>query len=293
MNLEPIRSLIKRALDEDRVFNDVTTRAICAPCRNIKGSFIIKENGIVCGLDVAREIFSVIGSRMKAKNKGGVSFKSIIKDGSSVRKNQVIADVKGPAEVLLGAERTTLNFMQRLSGIATLTSRYVKEAEPYGVKIYDTRKTTPGLRYLEKYAVRCGGGFNHRMSMEDMVLIKDNHLALLAKNAIISDTIKEIKSKVPKKIKIEVETENLGQIREVLEAEADIIMLDNMASGKLREAVNFIKTMRYKGKPLIEVSGGIRLRDVKRIARLGVDRIAVGALTHSAAALDISLEITS
>lgn len=292
MQLEYIEPLINAALVEDEVLNDITTKSVIHDKVKIKGRIIAKENGIVCGLDVAKEVFNIIERKCGVNKKDKIKFKSKVKDKEKVTKNQVITEVYGLAGTILAGERVSLNFLQRLSGIASLTDKYVRLAKPYNVKVYDTRKTTPGLRYLEKYAVRCGGGYNHRMSLGDMVLLKDNHFKVLNDKLSLGDVIKKIRKKIPRKIKIEVEAETLGQIREALEAEADIIMLDNMNIKRLKEALNLIKAMKYKGKPLVEVSGGVNLHNIKTIARLGVDRISIGALTHSSQALDISLEIT-
>ncbi len=292
MQLKYIEPVINVALKEDEVLNDITTRSIIQGKIKVKSRIIVKENGIVCGLDVAREVFNIIERKCRINKKDKVKFILKVKDKDKVKKNQIIAEVYGLAGTILAAERVALNFLQRLSGIASFTNKYVRLIKPYNVKIYDTRKTTPGLRYLEKYAVRCGGGYNHRMNLRDMVLIKDNHLKVLSDKLLLADVIKKIRKKIPRKIQIEVETENLGQIREALDAQADVIMLDNMNIKRLEEALNLIKAMRYNDKPLVEVSGGVNLSNIKTIAALGVDRISIGALTHSSQALDISLEIT-
>lgn len=291
MQLKYIEPVINAALREDEVLNDITTKSVIHDKIKVKALFIVKENGIICGLSVIKEIFNITEKKYRIKKKDKVKFIVRVKDKNRVKKNQVIAEVYGLAGIILAAERSALNFLQRLSGIASLTDKYVRLTEPYNVKIYDTRKTTPGLRYLEKYAVKCGGGYNHRMSLRDMVLLKDNHLKLLDDKVLLGDLIRKIRKKIPEKIQIEVETESLGQIREALEAQADIIMLDNMNPKRLKEALDLIKVMKYNGKPLVEVSGGVNLNNIKTIARLGMDRISVGALTHSYEALDISLEV--
>ncbi|MFH1239156.1 MAG: carboxylating nicotinate-nucleotide diphosphorylase [bacterium] len=283
--------IIKLALEEDRVFNDITTNSLLFDKRKVKGRLISGDDGIICGLSVVGKIFDLIDKKVKARKEAGVKFKPKVKDGDKVKRGQAIAEIDGLARTILAGERAALNFLQRLSGIATLTGEYVGAVKPYKVKIYDTRKTTPGLRYLEKYAVRCGGGYNHRMHLAEMVLLKDNHLQMLDEVTLLSDMLKKMRKKIPSRVQIEVEAENLGQIREALEAGVDVIMLDNMSLDKMKEAVTLIKTMKYKDKPLIEVSGGVNSTNVSKIARLGIDRISVGALTHSAPALDISLEI--
>jgi nicotinate-nucleotide pyrophosphorylase (carboxylating) len=283
--------IIKLALEEDKVFEDITTRSAVPENLKVKGRVISGSNGIICGLTVAKEIFSLIDKKTGAKNK--VKINSKVKDGDKIKIGQVIAEMNGSARTILAGERVALNFLQRLSGIATLTGEYAAMVKPYKVKIYDTRKTTPGLRYLEKYAVRCGGGYNHRMNLAEMVLLKDNHLAMADEATLMSDIVKKIRKKIATKMEIEIEAENLGQVREALEAEVDVIMLDNMSLETMKEAVSLIKATRLKGKPFIEISGGVSLRNIAKIARLEVDRISVGALTHSSPSLDISLEITT
>jgi nicotinate-nucleotide pyrophosphorylase (carboxylating) len=210
-----------------------------------------------------------------------------VRDGSRVKKGKVIARVAGYAKDILAGERTALNFIQHLSGIATLTAMYVRKVQGTKAKILDTRKTLPGLRALEKYAVKCGGGHNHRMNLEDMALVKDNHIGAVRD---IGGAVKRIRKYRPS-VKVEVECDTLEQVDEALEAGADIIMLDNMSPAEARRAVSKAKKSRGKKAPEFEVSGGVTLETVAEYARTGCDRISVGALTHSAPALDISLDI--
>ena len=214
-----------------------------------------------------------------------ILFQEKIKEGEKVPPQKVLAEITGSASVLLKGERVALNFLQRLSGIATITSHYCQEVKDFPVQILDTRKTTPGIRILEKYAVRVGGGHNHRFGLYDAVLIKDNHLAVAGgiKAAVVA-----VRAQISPTLKIEVEVENLSQLQEALEMKVDIIMLDNMNLEMMKEAVKIAK-----GKVLIEASGGITLEKLKEVAQTGVDFISIGALTHSVKALDMSMEIIS
>ncbi|MCK4402122.1 carboxylating nicotinate-nucleotide diphosphorylase, partial [bacterium] len=237
------------------------------------------------GLEIAKAVFGVLDNKIK--------FKSLVKDGMKVKKGDVIAELSGHVTPILAGERTALNFLQRLSGIATLTAEYVEKISSYKARIFDTRKTTPGLRDIEKYAVRIGGGQNHRMGLYDMVLIKDNHLKI--GNSDIKELVQAIKRKIPKNVKIEIEAENLSQVKEALQSEADIIMLDNMDIQTIKKAVFLIGNWKLEigNLPEIEVSGDVSLNSVGEIAECGVDRISVGRLTHSAKSMDISLKISN
>ncbi len=269
--------IIKEALEEDIGTGDITSDLLIAD-KKVKAILLAKDNGLFCGQYVARQIF----------NAYQLKYSFNIKDGQKIRKGQILAQCSGAAKNILKTERTLLNFLQRLSGIATLTSEFVQAVKPYKTVILDTRKTTPGLRLLEKYAVVCGGGVNHRIGLYDMVLVKDNHIKLVDSWKLIVDRLK----KKPKNIRVEIEAENLLQVKEILTAGvADIILLDNMNIKTLRQAITLIR--KTSPKTLIEISGGVTFKNVKSYARLGVDRISVGALTHSAKALDISLEIVS
>ncbi|MCQ9208318.1 MAG: carboxylating nicotinate-nucleotide diphosphorylase [Omnitrophica bacterium] len=265
--------IIKLALEEDIGRGDITTKLIIPDRKRIKAVILAKENGVVCGLDVARLVFQAVDKRTRFK------FKS--SDGKKVKKSQVLARLEGRAASILKAERVALNFLGRLSGIATLTDKFVQKVKPNPVQIMDTRKTTPGLRMLEKYAVRCGGGTNHRMGLWDQVLVKDNHLSSLKLKAIVDKIRKKVRGK-----KIEIEVKNMRQFKQALAAAPDIIMLDNFTLKNIKKAVKLRNESR---KVKLEVSGGVNLSNVRKIAATGVERISVGKLTHSAKALDLAL----
>jgi nicotinate-nucleotide pyrophosphorylase (carboxylating) len=233
-----------------------------------------KENGVLAGIDIAADVFRKLDSSIK--------FTKLKIDGEKVSPGEKIAGIEGNSISLLKGERTALNFLQRLSGIATMTRKFVDKLSGTRTQILDTRKTTPGLRELEKYAVKMGGGKNHRMSLSDMILIKDNHLQLVGS---ISEAIKKAREKVGKNFKIEVETTSLEEVKEALENGADMIMLDNMSIGVMKEVVEFVG-----GRVPLEVSGNVDLNRIKELASLGVDYISVGGLTHSYHSLDISME---
>lgn len=267
--------IIRLALKEDIFTGDITSESIIPDDVMAKASFLSKDNGIVAGLDVANAVFYAVDQK--------IVFNKLVTDGTEISKGQIIATVEGKARSLLSAERTALNFLQRLSGIATNTSKYVKAVSGYKSVIVDTRKTTPGWRVLEKYAVRVGGGHNHRFGLYDAVLIKDNHIAVVGS---ITKAVSMARQRIPHTMKIEVETENLEQVKEALASGADIIMLDNMSLEMMSEAVKLIN-----GRALVEASGGVKLENVVDVAKTGVDMISIGALTHSAMPLDISMEI--
>lgn len=304
LDLKKIRPIVKNALREDIGRGDITTGLLVPETKRIKAKIIVREPGIVAGIGVAEEVFKAVESLIIRKSKEGreIKFKKRVEDGEQVKKGETLAEVRGRAQVVLTGERTALNFLQHLSGIATLTRKYVqavKSTSPRGkAKIYDTRKTLPGLRYLEKYAVSCGGGYNHRMGLYDMVLVKDNHWRIAGvrrKERVASGgNLEEIRKKIPKGMKVEVEVDSLRQLERVLSMDVDIIMLDNMKLPVLKKAVRMVKMARdRKGtkSPAIEVSGKINLKSIKQITHMGVDRISVGEITHSARALDISLDI--
>ncbi len=274
-----IEQIVRIALAEDLPSGDITTEALIPPDISAKASILVKREGVLAGIDVAKEVFRQVDPSLK--------FKTLVKDGERVRKGKVVAAVEGRAGSILKAERTALNFLQHLSGIATETARYVQAAKGTEAVITDTRKTIPGLRVLEKYAVKVGGGRNHRMNLSDGVLIKDNHLVALRSLGIgLGEAVRSAKRNAGKKVKVEVEVESIEQVREALNAGADIIMLDNMKPEDMRRAVKLVK-----GRALLEASGGITLDNVRTVAGTGVDLISIGALTHSARALDISLEL--
>ncbi|RKY59500.1 MAG: carboxylating nicotinate-nucleotide diphosphorylase [Candidatus Latescibacterota bacterium] len=270
--------LVRAALREDVGPGDWTTLWTVPPEVRARGRISSKEEGIICGLKAAELAFREVDHR--------IAFRTELQDGSRVRLGDAISEVKGPARGMLTAERTALNFLQRLSGIATLTARYVEAVWGTGAKILDTRKTTPGWRLLEKYAVRCGGGENHRIGLYDMVLIKDNHIALAGGIAEAVGRVRE--GMGTEKLKVEVEVRTLEELEEALASGVDRVLLDNMSPEEVKEAVRLV---RSRGKVEVETSGGISLENVRAYAEAGVDYISVGALTHSADALDISMDI--
>ena len=273
--------VVKSALAEDCVAADLTTEALIPVNLKGKASILVKRDGVLAGLNVAKEVFRQVDASLR--------FKALVKDGASVRKGLVVATIDGKVASILRAERTALNFLQHLSGVATETARYVEAVSGAKAVITDTRKTVPGLRTLEKYAVRMGGGQNHRMNLADGVLIKDNHQVALRSHGLgLKEVVKKACKHAPRAMRVEVEVESVKQAQEALSAGADIIMLDNMKVEDMRKAVKLVK-----GKALLEASGGITLDNVRSVAETGVDYISIGALTHSAKALDISLELES
>lgn len=277
LGMDNIKTFISNALREDIGPGDLTTEALIQPDIEGKAELIAKEPLILAGIEVAREVFHQVNQ--------DINFLGRHPDGEDLSSSTVIATISGPLRSLLTAERVALNLLQRLSGIATLTRQYVNGIEGTKARIVDTRKTTPGLRALEKYAVRIGGGKNHRFGLFDGILIKDNHIAAVGS---LTEAVKKAREKAPHTLKIEVETENLDQVREAISAGAEIIMLDNMDIETMKEAVKLIN-----GKALIEASGGINLNNVRQVAETGVDLISVGAITHSARSMDISMEIAN
>jgi nicotinate-nucleotide pyrophosphorylase (carboxylating) len=272
---QKIKKIIKTALEEDLGSGDITTNLTIPEKQKGKGFIIAKEEGIIAGLDVAKLVFKQIDS--------GLAFKSLMRDGVKVRPGQKVALIQGKVKSILAGERSALNFLQRLSGIATLTNEFVRKIKGTSAKILDTRKTTPGLRLLEKYAVKKGGGENHRRGLYDMILIKNNHIQ--AAGSISPAIRKALRNR--KGLKIEVETKNFEEINEVLNLKIDRIMLDNFKPENLKKTVKLIRSKNKKVE--IEASGRVNLKNVRKIALSGVDYISVGALTHSAKALDLSL----
>ena len=267
-------AIIDAALREDMPEGDITSESVIPAGALSEAVFLAKEDGVLAGLPVARRVFEKIDP--------SVEFVERIKDGAAFKKTDILARLKGPTVALLKGERTALNFLQQLSGIATVTRRFVDAVQGTKVKILDTRKTTPGLRLLEKYAVKMGGGTNHRLSLSDMVLIKDNHLRHVGS---VAEAIRRARAAAKPGIRIEVEAAELAQVRDALAAGADMIMLDNMLIETMREAVTIAA-----GRVPLEASGTVSLERVRAVAETGVDFISVGALTHSARAVDISLE---
>ncbi|MDY0268911.1 carboxylating nicotinate-nucleotide diphosphorylase [Trichloromonas sp.] len=268
-----IDRIIQTALHEDIGLGDVTTLATVAPGTPGRAQLVAKEDFVLAGIDVAARVFRLVGE--------GVAFEKIIADGRPVNRGQVLAWIKGEAALLLQGERVALNLLQRMSGIATLTAQYVRAVDGTKATLVDTRKTTPGLRVLEKYAVRMGGGRNHRTSLYDGILIKENHIVAAGGIAV---AIERARTRAPHTLRIEIETQNLAEVAEALEARADIILLDNMDLSMLADAVRLID-----GRALSEASGGVNLDTVRGIAETGVDFISVGALTHSYRSADISM----
>ena len=274
-----IEEIVDRALAEDLGKGDVTTEALISSDQRGTGFIVAKREGILAGIEVAKQVFHRVDPELKVE--------ILLEDGARVKPGGKVAKVSGSIASILKAERIALNFLQRLSGIASETNRYVERVEGLPVRIMDTRKTTPGLRSLEKYAVRVGGGENHRMNLGDGILIKDNHPAALRSQGLnIKEIIAKARQNAPQRLPVEVEVGTMSEALEAVEAGANIVMLDNMNLEDMRKAVKSIH-----GGALIEASGGITLGNVRAVAETGVDFISIGALTHSATALDISLEL--
>ncbi|MDI6840206.1 MAG: carboxylating nicotinate-nucleotide diphosphorylase [bacterium] len=272
-----LEQIVRLALKEDIGKGDITTELVIPEAATGNALIISKEPGVLAGGSVANAVFKTISPESK--------FVQRVKDGETFKKGATLFEIHGPIHAILKCERTALNFLQRLSGIATLTYKFVNKVKGTKVKILDTRKTTPGLRELEKYAVRCGGGYNHRFGLWDMILIKDNHIRAAGG---IKEAISKIKNQISK-IKVEIEVKNLSEFKEAITYPVDMIMLDNMPIKEMREAVKLAK--KRKSKIELEASGGINLNNVREIAKTGVDYISVGKITRSAPSIDMSLEI--
>jgi nicotinate-nucleotide pyrophosphorylase (carboxylating) len=270
-----IDRIIEYALREDLGDGDITTNSLATEKEDSKAVIRAKAKGVIAGLPIAKRVFQKLDPTVVCVDNIG--------DGENIKPGDILSEINGGTRALLSGERLALNILQRLSGIATLTSKYVKAVEGLPVKILDTRKTAPGLRILDKYAVSVGGGYNHRFGLFDGVLIKDNHIKIAGG---IAGAVAVVRKKYRQKYKIEVETSDLEQVKEALIAGADIIMLDNMTPAEMRKAVRLIDR-----NALVEASGGITLRNVREVAETGVNFISVGALTHSASALDIGLYV--
>ncbi|HKN68813.1 MAG TPA: carboxylating nicotinate-nucleotide diphosphorylase [Gemmatimonadaceae bacterium] len=271
---QALDALVREALDEDGAFNDLTTIATVVSERRARAALVARESGVICGVALAVDAFRLLDPK--------VAIRIDAEDGMKVSAGSSVLFVNGNARALLSAERVALNFLQRLSGIASLTAQFVAAVEGTGAKILDTRKTTPGWRRLEKYAVVAGGGFNHRVDLSSAVLIKDNHLSAL--DGDIAMAVHRARELAPG-VKIEVECDNLEQVEHAIGAGADIIMLDNMPIEDMKVAVKFVRH-----RAILEASGGVTLTTVRAIAETGVDWISVGALTHSAPAMDLGLD---
>jgi nicotinate-nucleotide pyrophosphorylase (carboxylating) len=272
-----VEQLIRSALEEDIGPGDITTLGTVPRETVSKGLFRAKKDGVVAGLVLIQKIFSLLDDRVKVR--------CLARDGDAVARGKVVAEAAGPARALLMGERTALNFLQRLSGTATLTRRYVEAVKDYPCKLIDTRKTTPGFRTLEKYAVRMGGGTNHRFGLYDAALIKDNHIAAAGS---IAAAVERVRRGAPFMARVEVECTGLEQIREALAAGAEVVMLDNMNIPQMAEAVRLIDKRAW-----VEASGGITMETLREVAATGVDFISVGALTHSAPAIDFNMKIAA
>lgn len=270
-----VEDIVENALREDIGPGDISTNFLIPEGKEVKAYLRAKENGIICGLHVAEVVFKKMNVNIK--------WNSRFEDGAKVEKGNVVALIEGSYKVILTGERTALNFLQRLSGIATRTNQFVETVKQTKTKILDTRKTVPGLRLLDKYAVRTGGGTSHRIGLFDMVMVKDNHIKVAGG---ITNAVNKIKENIDSKTKIEVETSTLDEVREAMNVGVDIIMLDNMSTEEMYEAVKLINR-----KAQVEASGNMTLERVKEVAETGVDFISVGELTHSVKALDIGLYI--
>jgi len=272
---DELRALVKSALDEDGAFNDLTTLATVVSDRHARGRLVARADGVLCGVPLAVEAFRQLDDK--------VTIRIDHEDGSRLRPGDSVLYLSGHARGLLAAERVALNFMQRLSGVASITARYVDAVRGTRARILDTRKTTPGWRLLEKYAVRAGGGTNHRLNLSSAVLIKDNHLA--AVDGDVGVAVRRARDLAPAGTKVEVECDRIEQVRAALDAAADIILLDNMSPALMAECVELVDH-----RAITEASGGVNLDSVRAIAETGVDWISVGALTHSAPSLDLGLD---
>jgi len=273
LNKKKVLKIIDNAINEDIWTGDITTEAVVNEDCMGEGILLAKESGVIAGLEVAKLVFQRIDNEIK--------FQSLAAEGDYVKSGTEIAQVRGKAKSILTAERLALNFLQRMSGIATKTAKYKELVGDYDVRIVDTRKTTPGLRILEKYAVQVGGGDNHRLGLYDAVMIKDNHISAAGG---IKEAVEKARTNVPHTMKIEVETESLAEVKEALAVNADIIMLDNMPTGLMKEAVELVDN-----QTIVEASGGITAEMIKEVAATGVDVISLGTLTHTIKSLDISL----
>ncbi|MCL0059348.1 carboxylating nicotinate-nucleotide diphosphorylase [Dehalococcoidia bacterium] len=273
-----IRAIVDHAIKEDLGQGDVTTDALIPTALEVRASILVKASGVLAGIEVAEIVFQQVDPSL--------IFERVVQDGTGMQAGSIVGVVTGKAAGILKAERVALNFLQHLSGIATETAKYVAAVAGTRARILDTRKTTPGLRLLEKYAVRTGGGQNHRQNLGDGVLIKDNHLTALRAGGVgLGEGVKRARANVPPHLKIEVEVDTVEQAQIALDAGADILLLDNMRTTDMRRVVELVE-----GRALTEASGGITLDNVRAVAETGVDFISIGALTHSVKALDISLE---
>jgi len=288
LDVDRVEGLLELALCEDVGPRDLTTELVVPEGVRVRGVFVAREAGVLAGGPLVSAVYRKLCQE--------VTVRFAAAEGEAFVAEEELGELRGPASPILTGERLALNFLQRLSGVATMTRRFVEAVRGYDVEILDTRKTTPGWRYLEKYAVRMGGGTNHRTGLYDQVLIKDNHIACvrpLGPLAELGTLVKETRRLAPEGMVIEIEVQDLNQLREALPGEPDIILLDNMSTAMLSEAVRLVRKAYPQGeRPRLEASGGVTLETVARIAATGVDCISVGQLTHSAPAVDIALELT-
>ena len=288
LDADVVEGLLELALSEDIGPGDVTTQLVVPEGVRARGVLVAREPGVLAGGPVVEAVYRRLSDAV------AVGFS--LREGEAFAVEEVLGEVRGPAAPLLTGERVALNFLQRLSGVATVTRRYVEAVRGYDVEIFDTRKTTPGWRYLEKYAVRMGGGRNHRMGLYDQVLIKDNHIACVRPLGLLAELgplLKETRRLAPQGTVIEVEVQDLDQLAQALAGGPDVVLLDNMPPETLSEAVALVRERSAEGRrPILEASGGVDLETVATVAATGVDRISVGGLTHSAPAIDIALELT-
>ena len=276
MDLTALSGLLLAAIEEDVGSGDVTSRAVVPESATALGQYVAKQELVVCGLSIAAEVVRLTDSDLQ--------FRSVSSDGAEVKRGAVLAEVQGKARSILTAERTSLNFLQRLSGIATSTKKYVARVAGTPAQIMDTRKTAPGMRLLDKYAVRCGGGVNHRIGLFDAVLVKNNHLVF---HTGVGEALRGMKPASRDPMKTEVEVRNLAELQEGIDSGVDMILLDNFSQEETRQAVQLVS-----GRVPLESSGGVTLDNVRSFAEAGVDYISVGALTHSVTAVDIHLRVT-
>jgi len=282
MKKTDISRIVHFALKEDVGRGDITTNFLVPPMHKSRAVITTKEDAVVCGTAFASEVFRQLDHKLH------VTFKH--KDGDRLRKGDVVVCLEGRTRAILTGERVALNFLSYLSAIATQTRRFCDAVKPYPVQVLDTRKTTPGQRLMERYAVVCGGGVNHRFNLNDMVLMKDNHRVISQKNERLSETVRRLHCKTHKKVEIEVD--HLWELKDVLEAHPEMILLDNMSVPELKKAVSLIQRSCPDGKrPLLEASGGISLSNIHAVAATGVNRISIGSLTHTRTAVDMSLEV--
>ncbi len=282
MKQETACPFVKVALKEDIGTGDITTNILIPLGHQSRAVILSKEPAVVCGMVFVKEVFRQLDLKLRVVlNK---------KDGDHVHAGEVLVSLHGRTRTILTGERVALNYLSYLSGIATRTSVFCDAVKPYPVSIMDTRKTTPGWRLIERYAVTCGGGVNHRFGLGHMVLIKDNHRAVCARGVSLADVVRQLHRKTDKKVEIEVDS--LAELEDVLDAVPEMVLLDNMSLADLKKAVRLTRN-RFPGKqrPLLEASGGINIKNVRQVAKTGVDRISVGALTHSRKAIDMSLEV--